>query len=229
MSSLWIVILIIIVLLAIVYLHTSNKREGLDSPGSSVPRSSPSSVPSPLPLPSPVPVPSPVPANYLPPPPNGPPVNSVNATANNKTISVGIANLTQQQLLSEVNTSMNNIQYKIDIINSMIPHSISDIVVNSINQSNYVPPSITITNQPYPIKSDSNPLSIATYGKGISSPGTSSGQITQNGKWLLDIILPLGQPGAPGQDGAPGPIGPTGQVGDNGPPGTRGPWSTNKT
>ena len=225
MSSLWIVIIIIIVLLAILHIYTSNKQEGLDTlvqaPGQAQ-----------VQTPGQAPVPPPAPS--LGPNPNFVSQNSVNATQNNKTTSVGIANTTQQQLLSQVSTAMNNIQYKIDLINSMIPHSISDIVVNSINQSNNIPPSINIVNQPYYVNAsanaNANPLSITGYSSTPSaSPGTSAlSQGPMYGKWLLDIILPLGQPGAPGQDGIPGPKGPIGPDGDIGPQGMRGPWSTNK-
>jgi hypothetical protein len=216
MSSLWIIILIIITLLVILYLYTSNKREGLDTPG---PAQGPGQAPAPAqgPLQAPIPALTPKPGYTA-------IVDSVNATSDNKSKSVGITNMTQQQNLSQVSTAMANIQYKIDLINSMIPHSISDIVVNSINQSNNIPASINITNQPYYV--DTNSLSITGYN---STPSASSlEQGPMYGKWLLDIILPLGQPGAPGQDGAPGPKGPIGPEGDIGPQGMRGPWSTNK-
>ncbi len=217
MLSLWIVIVIMIVILAILYLYTSNKREGLDSPASIL---TPKAEPMPIPAPAIAPGPAP------PPPPNYKAITSVNATANNKSVSVGIANLTQQQLLSQVSTAMNNIQYKIDLINSMIPHSVTDIVVNSINQSNNIEPSINISNHPYYLSSDANPLSVTGYS---NTPGTAPvSQGPMYGKWLLDIILPLGQTGIPGQDGAPGPKGPIGPDGDIGPQGMRGPWSTHK-
>jgi hypothetical protein len=142
----------------------------------------------------------------------GPGTGYAATITNNRLLGVNISTYSQDQLMAQVNTAIQQIQDKINTINSLIPHSVNDIVVNSISQTNNTQASITITNKPY---TTSTPYDLS-----------GNSQVLY-GKWLLDVVLPLGETGPPGPDGQQGPPGLPGAEGDIGPSGPRGNWSSN--
>jgi hypothetical protein len=136
--------------------------------------------------------------------------SNASITTNNKLLSSQIGEATQISALDNVQSLINQCENLIYTVNEKLPMTVSDIVPGTIVSDT------TLSNAKFIVDMSYN------Y---IPNPFDSSKQM-KVGKWIINAILPAGQPGPVGQVGPDGPAGERGDPGDSGIQGQRGPWAT---
>jgi len=131
-------------------------------------------------------------------------------TTNNKLISSSIADATQQTALGNIQSLITQCESLIYNVNEKLPMTISDIIPGTIVTDS------TLSNAKFIIDISNN---------SVPNPFDSS-KTMKVGKWIINAILPTGQPGPVGPVGPEGPPGDMGEPGDVGGIGPRGPWGT---
>lgn len=138
---------------------------------------------------------------------SAPQPNERDAYNENKGITSNINSITSDRNLENVDAQINDCQNLIDEINSIIPRSIGDISIKSVNQTDNL-----------------EDVKIEIQTSTIQELDPITNNMAPTSKWQIHATLPRGKQGPPGIQGEKGETGEIGATGKIGEQGQQGPW-----
>ena len=131
------------------------------------------------------------------------------ATINNKQMTGDITMHTANSKLSDINSKIQECQTLINNINAILPRSIENIHIGTIDQTD-----------------DVNQVSARVLPSTTTITDPITGDESRTGIWTIDMVLPKGKQGPQGPQGLMGKTGEQGDTGTQGKHGLQGPWGT---